>query len=141
MSTRAADFRSLLAANNVVLGPMAGITEAPFRGICKRMGAGLTFTEMISATGLHYNPDSAISRALLTLSPQETPCVVQIFGSDADLMAAQVEYVLARHGPDVAAIDINMGCPVAKVVSRGEGSALMRDPARASDIVEPRGRG
>ena len=68
---------------------MAGVTEAPFRGICKRMGAGLTYTEMVSAKGLHYNPDSRVSRELLTFSAEETPCAVQIFGAEPELMAAQ----------------------------------------------------
>ena len=126
----------ILAAGNVVLGPMAGITEAPFRAICKRMGAGLTYTEMISAKGLHYNPDARISQALLTLSPQETPAAVQLFGSDPEVMARQARRIVEIHGSDVALIDINMGCPVTKVTSRGEGSALMRTPQRAAAIVE-----
>jgi tRNA-dihydrouridine synthase B len=129
------DVRTLLASNNVVLGPMAGITEAPFRGICKRMGAGLTYTEMISATGLHYNPDSALSGALLTFADEETPCAVQLFGSDPEVMATQARRIVDRWGSDVALIDINMGCPVTKVVTKGEGSALMRTPARAAQIV------
>ena len=107
---------------------MAGVTEAPFRGICKRMGAGLTYTEMVSAKGLHYNPDSRVSRALLTFSPEETPCAVQIFGAEPELMAAQARDIVDRYGDDVALIDINMGCPVTKVVAKGEGSALMREP-------------
>jgi tRNA-dihydrouridine synthase B len=115
---------------------MAGITEAPFRAICKRMGAGLTYTEMISAKGLHYNPDARISQALLTLSPQETPAAVQLFGSDPEVMARQARRIVEIHGSDVALIDINMGCPVTKVTSRGEGSALMRTPQRAAAIVE-----
>ena len=127
--------RSILAAGNVVLGPMAGVTEAPFRGICKRMGAALTYTEMISAKGLHYNPDSRISEALLTLSAEETPCAVQLFGADPEMMATQAAKVVERLGDDVALIDINMGCPVTKVVSKGEGSALMRTPELAARIV------
>lgn len=119
----------------VVLGPMAGITEAPFRAICKRMGADLTYTEMVSAKGLHYNPDSAVSRALLTFAPEEVPCVVQLFGAEADLMADQAAGIVERYGGDVAAIDINMGCPVTKVVSKGEGAALMRTPELAAGIV------
>lgn len=114
---------------------MAGVTEAPFRAICKRMGAGLTYTEMVSATGLHYNPGSPISRKLLALSPEETPCGVQIFGADPEMMAAQAAAICERHGADVALIDINMGCPVSKVVSRGEGSALMRTPERAAEVI------
>ncbi|MRS11910.1 MAG: tRNA dihydrouridine synthase DusB [Actinobacteria bacterium] len=129
------DIRELLASANVVLGPMAGVTEAPFRAICKRMGAGLTYTEMVSAKGLHYNPDAAVSRELLTFAPEETPCAVQLFGSDPTIMAEQAARVVAEHGADVACIDINMGCPVTKVVSNGEGSALMRTPDLAAEIV------
>ena len=114
---------------------MAGVTEAPFRGICKRMGAALTYTEMISAKGLHYNPDAPVSRALLTFSADEVPCAVQLFGSEPDIMAEQAARIVAEYGDDVACIDINMGCPVTKVVSKGEGSALMRDPRLASAVV------
>lgn len=126
---------AILAAGNVVLGPMAGITEAPFRAICKRMGAGLTYTEMISAKGLHYNPDARISHALLAMSPQEVPAAVQLFGSDPGVMAQQARRIVEMRGCDVALIDINMGCPVTKVTSRGEGSALMRTPQVAAAIV------
>jgi len=134
MTTRP-DIATILAAGNVVLGPMAGITEAPFRGICKRMGAGLTYTEMVSAKGLHYNPDNAISRSLLTFSAQEVPCAVQLFGADPELMAEQARGIVERYGADVAFIDINMGCPVTKVVAKGEGSALMRTPDLAAQVV------
>ena len=135
MSTPATDIRTLIATGSVVLGPMAGVTEAPFRGICKRMGAALTYTEMISAKGLHYNPDAAVSRALLTFDPAETPCGVQIFGSEPEILAEQAARIVAEYGPDVALIDINMGCPVTKVVAKGEGSALMRTPELAAEIV------
>ncbi len=124
-----------LAPGSVILGPMAGVTEAPFRGICKRMGASLTYTEMISAKGLHYNPDARVSRAMLTFDPDETPCAVQLFGSEPDLMAEQATRIVTGYGGDVACIDINMGCPVTKVVSNGEGSALMRTPRLAAAIV------
>ncbi|MDP2183700.1 MAG: tRNA dihydrouridine synthase DusB [Actinomycetota bacterium] len=136
MTDAPTDIRTLLSSAKVVLGPMAGITEAPFRAICKRMGAGLTYTEMISAKGLHFNPDSHITRALLTLSAEETPCAVQIFGAEPEVMAVQAAAIVANHGKDVAAIDINMGCPVTKVVAKGEGSALMRTPELAASIVE-----
>jgi nifR3 family TIM-barrel protein len=99
------------------------------------MGAGLTFTEMVSAKGLHYNPDGEVSRALLTFVPEETPCAVQIFGADPEIMAEQARGIVERHRPDVACVDINMGCPVAKVVAKGEGSALMRTPELAVEIV------
>lgn len=136
MTTPVSDIRVLLAAANVVLGPMAGITEAPFRAICKRMGAGLTFTEMVSAAGLHYNPDAAASNALLTLHPDETPCAVQLFGADPEVMAEQARRVVELLGDDIAIVDVNMGCPVSKVVSKGQGSALMRTPELAARIVE-----
>lgn len=136
MTETRCDIHALLSSAKVVLGPMAGITEAPFRAICKRMGAGLTYTEMISAKGLHFNPDSRITRALLTLSPEETPCAVQIFGAEPDVMATQAAAIVEKHGADVAVVDINMGCPVTKVVAKGEGSALMRTPELAGAIVE-----
>jgi tRNA-dihydrouridine synthase B len=125
----------LFSDSRVLLAPMAGVTEAPFRAICKRMGAGLTYTEMVSVKALHYNPDSDASRALLTISPDETPCAVQIFGSEPEMMAAQAARIVESFGDSIALIDINMGCPVTKVVAKGEGSALMRDPRRASLIV------
>jgi nifR3 family TIM-barrel protein len=129
------NIQHLFASGNVLLGPMAGITDAAFRGICKRMGAGLTYTEMVGAKSLHYNPDHRLTLALLTLSPEETPCAVQIYGCDAGMMAEQARKIVDRHGDKVALIDINMGCPVQKVVSRGEGSALMRTPTLAAAIV------
>lgn len=125
----------LLNANNVVLGPMAGVTEAPFRALCKRMGAGLTFTEMVSARGLLHTPDSPASKALLTFAPEEVPCAVQIFGAEPDIMAEQAAGITARFAGQVALVDINMGCPVSKVVAKGEGSGLMRDPQLAAQIV------
>ena len=124
---RLADVRDILASGNVVLGPMAGIAEAPFRAICKRMGAALTYTEMVSALGLYHNPDSRMVTGLLTLDPGEVPCGVQIFGSDPRVMAEEAAKLPERLGREnVALIDINMGCPVPKVVSKGYGSALMR---------------
>ncbi|MCL4078070.1 tRNA dihydrouridine synthase DusB [Coriobacteriia bacterium Es71-Z0120] len=120
----------------VVLGPMAGVTEAPFRAICKRMGAGLTYTEMVSAKGLHYNPQAAAARALLSFAPDETPVAVQLFGSEPEMMAEQAARLVERYGEAIAFIDINMGCPVGKVVRKGEGCALMRDVHRAAAIVK-----
>ena len=134
-TTGAHSLADILRSNNVLLAPMAGVTEEPFRGICKGFGAGLTYTEMVSAKGLHYNPEGAGSSGLLALSPQEIPCAVQIFGADPEMMAAQARVICERHGDSVALIDINMGCPVAKVVGKNEGSALMRDPALAARIV------
>ncbi|HSK46613.1 MAG TPA: tRNA dihydrouridine synthase DusB [Coriobacteriia bacterium] len=132
---RATQVADILAANRVLLAPMAGVTEAPFRAICKRMGAGLTYTEMVSAKGLHYNPDSVASQALLTFAEEETPCAVQIFGSEPELMARQAASLVERYADKIALIDINMGCPVGKVVGKGEGSALMRTPELAEKVV------
>lgn len=126
---------SILARGNVLLAPMAGVTEAPFRAICKRMGAGLTYTEMVSAKGLHHSPNATRARRLLTFAPDEVPCAVQLSGSDPAIMAEQARMIAERCGDTIALIDINMGCPVAKVVAKGEGSALMRTPERAAAIV------
>jgi nifR3 family TIM-barrel protein len=125
----------ILSAGRVLLAPMAGVTEAPFRGICKRMGAALTYTEMISATGLHYNPESRVAAAMLHVDPAEAPAAVQIFGADPAVMADGASLIVERLGTDIAVIDVNMGCPVAKVVNKGEGSALMRQPELAARIV------
>ncbi len=125
----------ILHANNVLLAPMAGVTEAPFRGICKRMGAGLTYTEMVSAMGLHHHPDSPTARKLLAYHPLEVPYGVQLFGGNPELMADQAALIVERYGKNVALIDINMGCPVAKIANKGEGAGLMRDPERAAAIV------
>jgi tRNA-dihydrouridine synthase B len=114
---------------------MAGVTEAPFRAICKRMGAALTYTEMVSATSLHFSPQSRTSLALLRLDPAETPAGVQIFGADPNVMAEQAARLVDRLGEQIALFDINMGCPVTKVVAKGEGSALMRTPELAAQIV------
>lgn len=125
----------ILRPRAVVLGPMAGVAEAPFRAICKRMGADLTYTEMVSAKGLHYSPDAAESRGILRFAAEEVPCGVQLFGADPAMMAEQGRRLVERHGSDIALIDINMGCPVPKVVGKGEGSALMRSPELAAEIV------
>lgn len=114
---------------------MAGVTEAPFRAICKRMGAALTYTEMVSATGLRHSPGSRTSKALLTFDPAETPVALQVFGADPEVMSEQTKLLVDRFGEQLALVDVNMGCPVAKVVSKGEGSALMRTATRAGEIV------
>ena len=114
---------------------MAGVTDAPFRGICKRFGAGLTCTEMVSVKALHFMPEGRRTRELLQFAPGEIPCAVQVFGSEAEVMADQVALLVERYREQVSVIDINMGCPVNKVVAKGEGSALMRDPGLAAAIV------
>lgn len=125
----------ILAANNVLLAPMAGVTEAPFRGICKRFGAGLTYTEMVSAAGLHHHPDAPTALKLLSYHPSEVPYGVQIFGGDPFLIAEQAAAICERYPDTVALIDVNMGCPVPKIANKGEGAGLMLDLPRAADIV------
>lgn len=116
--------------NNILLAPMAGITDMPFRVICKENGCGLVFSEMISAKGIHYGSKGSL--ALGFLSDFEKPAAVQIFGSDPQLMA-NAAVVFQNMG--AAIIDINMGCPAPKVTNSGDGSALMKDPLLTGKIV------
>ena len=117
--------------SRLVLAPMAGVTDLAFRLICRELGAGLTVTEMVSAKALCYQDKK--SRGLLKLSPGEHPASAQIFGSDPVCMAEAACIAAEISGADL--IDINMGCPVGKIVSNGDGSALMRDPERAARIA------
>lgn len=113
-----------------ILAPMAGYTEVGFRAVCAHQGAVMTVTEMISAKGIMYNGEKTIE--LLHVSPYEKLCAVQIFGSEPDIMAEAVKTDYLKNFP---IIDINMGCPVSKVVKSGEGSALMKNSALASKII------
>lgn len=113
-----------------VLAPMAGVTDLPFRRICAEAGAALTYTEMVSAKGLLYAPDK--SGALLIGGGELRPSAIQLFGNEPELLADMAE----RYCGDYDIIDINMGCPVPKVVKAGQGSALMRQPEWAARIVE-----
>ncbi len=113
-----------------VLGPMAGFTDMPFRELCKDHGAALTCTEMISAKGLFYR--SPGSEPLLQVSEKEVPVALQLFGSDPEIMAGEAQKL--EEGP-YDLFDINMGCPMPKIVNNGEGSALMKDPRLAGQIV------
>lgn len=118
--------------NNVVIAPMAGITDITFRTICKSFGAGLVYTEMVSAKGLYYK--DAKTPQLMKVSDGERPVALQIFGSDPDVMSYVVEnYINARKDIDI--IDINMGCPAPKIVKSGDGCALMKTPILAGQIV------
>ena len=117
--------------NNVVLASMAGVTDLPFRLLCKEMGCGLLYTEMVSAKAILYNNKN--TEALLTVTPKENPISVQLFGSDPQIMA-DIAKRLEERPFDI--IDVNMGCPVPKVVNNGEGSALMKNPALIGKIVE-----
>ena len=121
----------------VALAPMAGVTDLAFRTICRRLGAGYTVTEMVSAKALCYQDKKSLP--LMALGPDERPAAVQLFGSDAEAMERAAAIVAERAHPDI--IDINMGCPVPKVVKSGDGSALMREPERAAAIVRAVVRG
>ena len=116
--------------NNVFLAPMAGVTDRPFRLLCKEMGAGLVYTEMVSAKGMYY--DSKNTAKLLETDPKEHPVAVQLFGSDPEIMAQMAKRL--EQAP-VEIIDINMGCPAPKIVKNGEGSALLKTPKRIEAIV------
>ena len=118
--------------SQLVLAPMAGVTDLAFRLICRELGAGLTVTEMVSAKALCYQDKK--SRGLLKLSDGEHPASAQIFGSDPGCMAEAACIAAELSGADL--IDINMGCPVGKIVSNGDGSALMRAPEKAARIAE-----
>ena len=114
------------------LAPMAGVTDFAFRRLCRAHGAALTVTEMISARALCYH--DAKTKELLYMPSDEHPAAVQIFGHEPSVMAEAAPMALELSGADI--VDINMGCPVGKVVKNGDGSALMRDPALAGKIVE-----
>ena len=115
---------------NIILAPMAGITHMPFRALCREQGATFSYTEMISAKALYYKNKNTLP--LLQVAKGERPIAVQLFGSEPELLAQ--EALKLEEGPyDV--FDVNMGCPVPKVVNNGEGSALMRDPEKIGQIV------
>ncbi len=117
----------------VALAPMAGVTDMPFRILCRELGCDLTFTEMVSAKGLLYGNEN--TGKLLETAPIEEPCGFQIFGSEPAIMADVARRLEEDYAGKVALIDINMGCPAHKIVGNGEGSALMRDIRLASKII------
>lgn len=116
---------------NLVLGPMAGVTSLPFRLLCKEQGADLMYTEMTSAKGIYYNNKNTAK--LLEIDKAEHPIALQLFGSEPEIMAFVAEKIKDR---DFDILDINMGCPVPKVVNNGEGSALMKNPGLAGKIIK-----
>ena len=118
--------------SRLALAPMAGVTDAAFRQICSELGAGLTYTELVSAKALCYQDKK--SRQLLRPFPGEHPFAAQIFGSDIPCMAEAAQIAIEASGADL--LDINMGCPVGKVVSSGDGAALMKDPEKAARLAE-----
>jgi len=114
----------------IAFAPMAGVSDVAYRGICASFGAQFTYTEMVSALGIHYNPTRATE--LRMRSPKEKVCTIQIFGDDPKIMAK-----IAKENHDIYdAVDINMGCPAPKIVKNNQGSALMKTPDLAADIVK-----
>ena len=117
--------------NNLILAPMAGVTDLPFRVLCKEQGAGLICMEMVSAKGILYNNKN--TESLLSIDEREHPVSLQLFGSDPDIMSEMAAKIEER---PFDILDINMGCPVPKVVNNGDGSALMKNPLLAGRIIE-----
>ena len=123
---------NLVFENEVFLAPMAGVTDISFRGLCKEMGCGLVYTEMVSSKALYYG--SGNTQSLLRIADEERPVAAQIFGREPKVMAEVCEKYF-NDRKDICIIDINMGCPVKKIVNNGEGSALMKEPGLAAEIV------
>lgn len=121
--------------NNLILAPMAGVTDLPFRLLCKEQGAGLLCMEMVSAKAILYKNKN--TEELLTIDPRENPVSLQLFGSDPDIMSEIAKQIEER---PFDILDINMGCPVPKVVNNGDGSALMKNPKLAGAIIEKTAR-
>lgn len=117
--------------NNLILGPMAGVTDLPFRLLCKEQGAGLLCMEMVSAKAILYKNRN--TEPLLTIDERENPVSLQLFGSDPEIVSS-IAHSIEERPFDI--LDINMGCPVPKIVNNGEGSALMKDPVLAGKIIE-----
>lgn len=131
MAAKGLQIGSVKTDGILVLGPMAGVTDLPFRCLCKEQGAALIYTEMVSAKGIHYNNKN--TKLLLETSEAERPVALQLFGEDATIMSETAKRI--EELPfDI--LDINMGCPVPKVVNNGEGSALMKNPQKAGKIIE-----
>ncbi len=121
---------NVILKNNLILAPMAGVCDLPFRVLCKEQGAGLLGMEMVSAKGIYYNNKN--TEILLATVPEERPVSLQLFGADADIMSEMAKRIEER---PFDILDINMGCPVPKVVNNGEGSALMKQPKLVYEIV------
>ena len=127
------DMFDFFAMHRLLLAPMAGVSDEAFRTLCREQGADLTYTEMVSAKGLSYANEK--TRHLLNLAQGEDQVAVQLFGHEPEVMADQARWVGQEMGESLAYLDINMGCPARKIVSKGDGSALMKTPELASDIV------
>ncbi len=126
-------------SHRLLLAPMAGVSDEAFRALCREQGADLAYTEMVSAKGLSYANEK--TRHLLALAPGEDQVAVQLFGHEPDTMAAQAAWIEQEMGESLAYLDVNMGCPARKIVSKGDGSALMREPELAASIVRAVARG
>ena len=120
-------------SHQLLLAPMAGVSDEAFRSLCLEQGAHLTYTEMVSAKGLSYANEK--TRELLRLAPSEQHVAVQLFGHEPATMASQAAWIEQEVGNRLAYLDINMGCPARKIVSKGDGCALMQQPVLAADIV------
>lgn len=125
---------SMFKDRKIILAPMAGVGDEVFRQLCREQGAQLTYTEMVSAKALSYANEKTAH--LLDLAPNEDKVSVQLFGHEPDTMAEQAKWVEDTVAERLFAIDINMGCPARKIAGKGDGSALMRDPRLASQIIE-----
>lgn len=125
--------RGFFAEHRLLLAPMAGVSDEAFRTLCREQGAYLTYTEMVSAKGLSYANEK--TRCLLRLAEGEDQVAVQLFGHEPEVMAEQARWVEQEMGSSLAYLDINMGCPARKIVTKGDGSALMKEPALAASIV------
>lgn len=116
--------------NPIILAPMAGVTDLPFRLLCSELGAGLVCTEMVSAKAISFHNRN--TEALLQIDPREHPVSLQLFGSDPDIISEMASYIEER---PFDILDLNMGCPVPKVVKNGEGSALLNQPRLVEEII------
>lgn len=125
--------KDIQLSNNIILAPMAGITDLTFRTICKEFGVGLVTTEMVSAKGLYYKDKK--TEDLMKTNEHDRPVALQIFGNDPAIMAYVVENIINDMN-NIDIIDINMGCPAPKIVKNGDGSALMKNPSLAGEIVK-----
>lgn len=121
--------------NNLILAPMAGVSDLPFRLLCREQGAGLVCMEMVSAKAILYKNRN--TEELLTIDPKEHPVSLQLFGSDPDIISEIAKQIEER---TFDILDLNMGCPVPKVVNNGDGSALMKNPRLAGEIIEKTAR-
>lgn len=119
--------------HRLLLAPMAGVSDEAFRTLCREQGADLTYTEMVSAKGLSYANDK--TRHLLKVAPTEDQVAVQLFGHEPETMAAQAAWIEEKMADALAYLDINMGCPARKITTKGDGSALMKDPELAASLV------